>query len=57
MKDKPMKLTVKNLKPRNPFVAASLQRAAGSHRPGTRARRQQASRDLQHELKRLQHSP
>ena len=52
-----MKLTVKNPKPRNPFVAASLQRAAGSHRPGTGARRQQASRDLQHELKRLQHSP
>ena len=56
-----MKLTVKNLKPRNPFVAASLQRAAGSHRAGTGAKRQQASRDLQRELQgdtaRLRHSP
>ena len=52
-----MKLTAKNPKPRNPFVAASLQRAAGSHRPGTGAQRQQASRDLQRELKRLRHSP
>lgn len=51
-----MKLTLKNLKPRNPFVAASLHRVAGSHRPGTGARRQQASRDLQRELNRL-HSP
>jgi hypothetical protein len=30
-----MKITVKNLKPRNPFVAASLRRVAGSHAPGT----------------------
>ena len=52
-----MKLTVKNLKPRNPFVAAGLQRAAGSHRIGTGARRQQAGRDLQRELTRLRHSP
>lgn len=56
-----MKLTVKNLKPRNPFVAASLQRAAGCHRIGTGAMRQQASRDLQRELQRdtprLRHSP
>ena len=51
-----MKLTLKNLKPRNPFVAASLHRVAGSHRPCTGARRQQASRDLQRELNRL-HSP
>lgn len=59
-----MKLTLKTLKPRNPFVAAGLHRAAGSHRPGTGARRQQASRDLQRELRsdsretpRLRHSP
>ena len=56
-----MKLTVKTLKPRNPFVVASLQRAAGSHRAGTGAQRQQASRDLKRELQgeihRLRHSP
>ena len=52
-----MKLTLKNLKPRNPFVAASLQRAAGSHRIGTGAQRQQASRELQRETPRLRHSP
>ena len=56
-----MKLTLKTPKPRNPFVVASLQRAAGSHRPGTGAQRQQASRDLQRELQgdtaRLRHSP
>ena len=57
-----MKLTLKPLKPRNPFVAAGLQRAAGSHRPGIAAQRQQASRTLQRELQgdapdRLRHSP
>lgn len=57
-----MKLTLKPLKPRNPFVAAGLQRAAGSHRPGIGAQRQQASRALQRELQgdaphRLRHSP
>ena len=56
-----MKLILKTLKPRNPFVAAGLQRAAGSHRPGTGAQRQQASRDLKRELQgeihRLRHSP
>ena len=57
-----MKLTLKPLKPRNPFVAAGLQRAAGSHRPGIGAQRQQASRALRRELRgeplnRLRHSP
>lgn len=52
-----MKLTVKNPKPRNPFVAASLQRRAGTHRSGPGALRQQADRELQRELNRLRHSP
>ena len=52
-----MKLTLKNLKPRNPFVAASLRRAAGSHRSGSGARRQQAGRELQREISRLRYSP
>ncbi len=52
-----MKLTLKNLKPRNPFVAAGLRRAAGAHRPGTGSRRQQAGRDLQREVDRLRYSP
>lgn len=52
-----MKLTLKNPKPRNPFVAASLRRVAGSHRPTTGARRQQATRELRRELNRLRHSP
>ena len=56
-KEKSMKLTLKNLKPRNPFVAASLRRAAGSHRSGSGARRQQAGRELQRELSRLRYSP
>jgi hypothetical protein len=52
-----MKIQIKNLKPRNPFVAASLRRMAGSHTPGNRARRQQASRELQREIERLRPSP
>lgn len=56
-----MKLTIKTTKPRNPFVAASLHRAAGSHRPGTAAARQQAQRALRRELaepaERLRPSP
>ncbi len=52
-----MKLTLKTLKPRNPFVAASLRRAAGSHRPGGASQRQQAGRELQREIHRLRHSP
>lgn len=52
-----MKLTLKNLKPRNPFVAASLRRSAGSHRCGGASQRQQAGRELQREIQRLRHSP
>ena len=52
-----MKLILKSPKPRNPFVAASLRRAAGSHRPDTGARRQQAARELRREVERLRPSP
>ncbi len=47
-----MKITLKNTKPRNPFVAASLRRTAGAHRKSASACRQRASRDLQRELQR-----
>lgn len=50
-----MKLTLKTTKPRNPFVAASLRRAAGAHRSG--ALRQAGRRDLQREIDRLKPSP
>jgi hypothetical protein len=53
----PMKLTLKPTKPRNPFVVASLRRAAGAHRTHANAQRQQAGRDLQRELQQLRHSP
>lgn len=56
-KEQPMKLTLKNLKPRNPFVAASLRRSAGTHRCGGASQRQQAGRELQREIQRLRHSP
>ena len=52
-----MKITLKNLKPRNPFVAASLRRVAGSHAPGRHAQRQQAGRELRREIDRLRPSP
>ena len=52
-----MKLTLKTLKPRNPLVAPSLQRRAGSHRPGTGALRQQARHALRGKIDRLRHSP
>jgi hypothetical protein len=45
-----MKITLKPAKPRNPFVAASLRRAAGSHRPQTGARRQQAESAMRREV-------
>ena len=52
-----MKLTIKNIKPRNPFVAASLRRAAGAHRKCASAARQGAGRELRRELQHLKHSP
>lgn len=48
-----MKITLTVRKPRNPLVAASLQRRAGPHRRSTGAQRQRAGialrRELQHE--------
>jgi glutaminase len=52
-----MKLSVKTLKPRNPFVAAGLLRAAGAHRSSASAGRQRAARELQREIDRLRPSP
>lgn len=49
-----MKLSLKTLKPRNPFVVAGLQRHAGAHRPGAGARRQQAERAVRQELSHLE---
>ncbi|MDP2007501.1 MAG: hypothetical protein Q8K45_17655 [Rubrivivax sp.] len=49
-----MKLSLKTIKPRNPFVAASLRRSAGVHGPGPGARRQQAERALRQEVKHLE---
>ncbi len=52
-----MKMTLKTPKPRNPFVAASLRRAAGAHRSCASAQRQRAGRELRRELQHLKHSP
>jgi len=52
-----MKITVKTLKPRNPLVAASRRRLAGSHRSGPGAQRQQAKSALRQEVERLRLSP
>jgi hypothetical protein len=49
-----MKLTLKNLKPRNPFVVVSLRRSAGAHRPGSGSRRQQAERAVRQEMSHLE---
>lgn len=46
-----MQMTLKRLKPRNPFVVASLKRIAGPHRRSPSAKRQQAARDLRMELR------
>jgi hypothetical protein len=46
-------LTVKTLKPRNPFVAASFRAPAGAHRSAKP--RQHAQRSLRQELARLDH--
>jgi hypothetical protein len=52
-----MKLILKTLKPRNPMVALSRQRHAGSHQPSAGARRQQDRRALRLEVDRLRPSP
>jgi hypothetical protein len=46
-------LTMKTLKPRNPWVAASFRASAGAHR--NNKQRQQAQRALRTELARLDH--
>ena len=45
------------LTPRNPCVAPAMRRAAGSHRPGNGALRQQARQALRQELQRWKPSP
>lgn len=52
-----MKMPIKTIKPRNPFVAASLRRVAGSHAASPASRRQSEQRQLRAELQRLKHSP
>ena len=45
-----MKITLNTQKPRNPFVAASLRRMAGSHSPRGGAARQQAETAMRREI-------
>ena len=52
-----MKLNLKTLKPRNPFVVAGLRRAAGSHRAGKARGRQDAALALRQEIDRLRQRP
>lgn len=52
-KENLMKLILETSKPRNPLVAPSLQRKAGSHRKSGGAHRQQAHAALRRELDRL----
>jgi hypothetical protein len=52
-----MKLKLNPTKPRNPYVVAALQRAAGSHRSGNAALRQQSARELRRELDRMPSGP
>ncbi len=52
-----MKISLPIPKPRNPLVAAALQRRAGSHRRNTSAMRQQAQNALRRELQHERHSP
>ncbi len=51
-----MKITLKLRKPRNPFVAVSLRRAAGSHRPQGGSCRQQAKAAMRHEAAACAHT-
>lgn len=52
-----MKITVMNLKPRNPLARLARLRRAGNHQAGGRSVRQQAHRDLKRELDQLRPSP
>jgi hypothetical protein len=46
-----IKLKLETRKPRNPLVAPSLQRKAGSHRGGPRREREATRRELKQVLK------
>ena len=50
-----MKITLIAPKPRNPLVAAALQRRAGAHRRSTSAQRQRAATALRRELQHERH--
>ena len=52
-----MKITVTTRKPRNPLVAPTHFRRAGTHRPRGGSQRQKAGRSLQRELNHMKHSP
>lgn len=52
-----MKLILQTVKPRNPLVAPSLRRKAGSHRRSGSGTRQQAAAALREEVLRLKPSP
>lgn len=52
-----MKFTIRNTAPRNPLVAPSRFRQAGSHRIRGGSQRQQDGRALQREIERLKPSP
>ncbi len=49
------KLTLTPRKPRNPLVAASRMRKAGSHRKSIGTERQRLGREMQRELDRMKH--
>ncbi|WP_374567698.1 hypothetical protein [Ideonella sp.] len=46
-----MKFVIATAKPRNPLVAPSRMRRAGSHGIGTKAQRQQGRHELRRELR------
>ncbi len=52
-----MKITLPVPRPRNPFVAASMRRSAGSHRPGQRTRRQDIGRAIRRDLVEMKDIP
>jgi hypothetical protein len=52
-----MKLSLKTLKPCNPFIAACLRRKSGAHLRSPGALRQRSRHELRRELDRLRPSP
>lgn len=52
-----MKITLTHRPTRNPLVAPTRFRKAGSHRSLGGSQRQQAGRALQREVERIKHSP